>query len=101
MSEVGEMRAGKGGRKMMVERSPPYSSQSNGEVERAVRSVVEMARVLRSALEERWRTKIPPEHAIWPWIVEWGAWLLNRLEVGKDGRTAYEEQGEEGEVDGI
>ncbi len=55
-----------------------------------MRSVVEMARVLRSALEERWKVKIPPEHAIWTWLVEYGTWLLNRLEVGKDGRTAYE-----------
>ena len=25
-----------------------------------------------------------------PWIVEWSAHVLNRFEVGKDGRTAFE-----------
>ena len=74
----------------MVEMSPVYSSKSNGTDERAARSVVQQAKVLRSALEERWRVKIPAEHAIWTWMVEFGTWLLNRLDVGKDGRTAYE-----------
>ena len=28
--------------------------------------------------------------AIWPWLVEYASHILNRLEVGHDGKTAYE-----------
>ena len=42
----------------------------------------------------RWRAgggrKIPTGHAIMPWIIEYAAFLINRFEVGRDGKTAYE-----------
>ena len=34
--------------------------------------------------------RIPARHPVMPWLVEWAAVVLNRYEVGKDGRTAYE-----------
>ena len=34
--------------------------------------------------------KIVTEHPILPWLCEHASYLLNRLEVGRDGKTAYE-----------
>ena len=47
-----------------------------------------MIRTMRSALEER--ITVEMTDSIWPWLVEYASYLLNRLEVGKDGKTAYE-----------
>ena len=33
---------------------------------------------------------IPSDHNFIPWLVEYAAVLLNRGQVGKDGKTAYE-----------
>ena len=63
---------------------------SNGIVERGVQSVEEQVRVLISALENRWKAAIPDRHSIWPWLVEYAGYLLNRCNVGADGKTAYE-----------
>eukprot|EP00974_Lingulodinium_polyedra_P088317 8562742-Lingulodinium_polyedra.AAC.1 len=43
-----------------------------------------------SALEERWGVKIGVRHAVLPWLIEYAAFLINRFEVGKDGKTSYE-----------
>ena len=46
--------------------------------------------------------KIPFGHPIWPWIVEYSSFLLNRFEVGKDGKTAYERtRGKKAKVYGV
>ena len=74
----------------MVGNSQKYSSQSNGIVERAVQSVEAQMRVIRSAIEEKMKVKISGKHAIWAWVAEYSSYLLNRFEVGKDGKTAYE-----------
>ena len=74
----------------LMERSPAGSSGSNGVVERAVQSVEGVIRTLLSALEERTGAKIGAEERIVVFLAEYAAYLLNRLEVGKDGKTAYE-----------
>ena len=66
------------------------SSASNGVVERGIQSVQGQIRVLKDALEDRWKREISAVECIVPWIVEWSAHVLNRFEVGKDGRTAFE-----------
>ena len=83
-------RAKKGAMRMVIEHAPKYQSQSNGVVERAVQSVVAQMRVIRSSLEERMKVKIGSKHAVWAWVAEYASYLLNRFEVGKDGKTAYE-----------
>ncbi len=90
LTEVGRMRAVAGGGRYIVERSPVGSSASNGVVERAVQSVQGQTRVLKIALEARWGLAIPHRHAVVPWPGEYAAYLLNRREVGKDGKTSYE-----------
>ena len=66
------------------------SHPSNGVVERGIQSIEGQVRVLKDCLEEKWNIKIKSKHAVIPWIVEYAAHLLNRFEVGHDGRTAYE-----------
>ena len=101
--EVGRVRAAAGGQgRYNLETSPAYSSSSNGIVERGIRSVQAQVRVIRSALEEKLNVKVDSQHSVWPWIVEYAAFLLNRAEVGRDGRTAYERcKGKRGRVPGL
>ena len=74
----------------IVESSPVGSHASNGIVERAIQSVQAQARVMKSALEERWGCNISPTNPVISWLMEYSAVLLNNFEVGKDGFTAYE-----------
>ena len=90
MEEVGKIRAQRGGGRFVVENSPVGSSQSNGVAEKAIQSVQGQVQVLKLALEKRWGIKIPHRHSVIPWVVEYAAFLLNRYEVGHDGKTAYE-----------
>jgi len=88
--ELARHRAAAGGGRTIPEHSPVADSQGNGVAERAVKSVEGQLRVLRSALETRIRAKVPSEHAVMSWMTEYAAVVLNRYEVGKDGKTAYE-----------
>ena len=103
VSEIGRVRAGGGSQaRMSVETSPAYSSASNGVVERGIQSVQGQLRVLRSALEEKLEVKIDSGHSIWPWLMEHAAFLLNRGEVGHDGRTSFERcKGKHGRMPGM
>jgi hypothetical protein len=74
----------------VVEASPVGSSGSNGVVERAVQSVEQQMRVMRNALEKRCDVQIEANSCIWSWMAEYAAVLLNRMEIGHDGKTAYE-----------
>jgi hypothetical protein len=57
---------------------------------------------MRSALEERIGVKLGVDDAIWPWIVEYASYLLNRMEVSHDGKTSYERnKGKKARVLGI
>jgi len=76
--------------KTILENSPVGSSQSNGIVERAIQSYEGMLRVVKGGLEDRWDAKIPDGHSIFAWMSEYCGFLLNRFEVGADGKTSYE-----------
>ena len=45
---------------------------------------------MRVALQDRWKVDVSHHHAVFPWMFECAAHLLNRYEVGRDGRTACE-----------
>ena len=81
---------GEGAGRWITEFSPVGKSASSGVVERGIQSVQGRVRVLLDALEVRWKRTIATDECILTWIVEWAARSLNRLEIGKDGRTAYE-----------
>ena len=72
------------------ERSPTGESQSNGRVERCIRSIGGQIRTLKDALEFKIKTIIPATHPIMSWIVQWSAFTHTRCQVGRDGATAYE-----------
>ena len=80
----------RGARTTMVERSPVGSSGSNGVVERAVQSVEGQIRTLKVACEDRWGIRLRPDEKTVVFIAEYASYLLNKLEVGKDGKTAWE-----------
>ena len=102
ITEVGRVRAAAGGGKMIVESSPVGQSQSNGVAERAISSVEGQLRVLRDALEARLNVKLPVNHPLTPWLVEYAALVLNRFEVGKEGKTAHERsKGKNGKLMGL
>ena len=44
-------------------------------------------RVILDAVETRWGVKIPIDHPVVCYIVEYAAFLLNRYEVGRDGKN--------------
>ena len=101
IDEVGRAKAEFGGR-WIVEHSPVESHASNGVVERAIQSVAGQVRVLRSCLEDKWSVKLNSKHAVIPWIMEHAAYVLNRFEVGHDGRTAQERcKGKPAKVAGV
>ena len=74
----------------MLEEYPKKSSGSNGVVERAVQTVEGFIRSLKSQLYERYMTRISAEHPIVIWMCDYASYLFNRLEVGRDGKTATE-----------
>ena len=61
--------------------------QSNGIIERAVGLVAGQARTLKAALEHRIGTRVPPDARILCWLVEYAAYLINRCDIGSDGKT--------------
>ena len=102
VDDVVRVRASRGACKTNVEHSPVYSSKSNGVIERGVQTVQGMIRTLRSALEERWQIELQTEHAVWCWLAEYAGWLVNRAEVGHDGKSAYERnKGKKAKVPGL
>ena len=102
VAEVGRVRAAGGGGRYVVENSPVRSSASNGVVERAIQSVAQQTRVFKGALEATRGAKIPSKHYVIPWVVEYAGFLLNRFEVGSDGKTAYERcKGKRAKTSGI
>ena len=71
------------------EHSHPGESQSNGIAERAIQDLVDHVRVLKLALETNLNVRLPCAHPIMAWLVEHAAYLLNRCQLGTDGRTPW------------
>ena len=47
-------------------------------------------RTLKLAFESHVGDKVPSDHDVIPWMIEYAAVLLNRCQVGEDGKTSYE-----------
>ena len=73
-----------------LEESPVKSSGSNGVVERGIQGVEGHVRALFLALQGRLGRKIDAREKIVNFIPEYASYLMNRLEVGKDGKVAYD-----------
>lgn len=74
----------------LIEEAPKQSKGSNGMAERAVQAIEGMVRTMKSALEERVGRSIKAEAPIITFMAEHASYLINRMEVGKDGKTSYE-----------
>ena len=87
-------RTGKSGVFESYDSVPEYSavgaSPSNGRAERAVQTIEDQLRTLKSAIESRTNSRIPSDHPVMRWLVEHSASLLNRFKVHGDGNTAYQ-----------
>ena len=78
------------GAKTISEEAPKKSSASNGVVERAVQTTEGHIRTMKSQLDERYMVKIAALYPVVVWMCDHACYLLTRLEVGRDGKTAYE-----------
>ena len=87
LNEVARLRAPA---QTIPEQSPARSSASNGRVERGIQAVEGQIRVMKDALEFRIKESVPGNHSVMAWLVEYAGVLINRYEVGHDGKTPYE-----------
>ena len=74
----------------ILENPPPRDSRANGYAERAVRSLEEQVRVLKTAFQQSTGQILEVDTAGMAWLVEHSADTLNKGLVGPDGCTAYE-----------
>ena len=90
------------GAKTIKECAPKFSKGSNGIVERVVQSVEQCIRTLKSSFDERMKVKVDIQHPVITWLCDYAAYIMNRLEVGADGKTAYERtKGKQADVAGL
>ena len=90
MKDLMEERGDLKGRRTILEEAPVKSKGSNGQVERAVQTIEGHLRTMKSAFEGRINRHVDVERRIVYFMAEYAAYLSNRLEVGKDGKTSYE-----------
>ena len=73
----------------VVETCPRHSSASNGLAERSIRTIGEQLRTLRYDTQNRYKTRITPESAIWPWMVRYAGFCVMRYARGAGGITSF------------
>ena len=69
---------------------PAYDPLANGNIEVGVREVNVQIRKLKLGLERRMGRVMRAKHPVMHWLIEHAAFILNRIPVHEDGRTAYE-----------
>ena len=72
------------------EMSPVKSSGSNGMVERCIQDLEGQLRAVLLAFESRLGKEVDAKEPIVTFMPEYTAYVLNRRDVGLDGKTAYE-----------
>ena len=66
-----------------------YDPSGNGDVEAAVKQFQGVLRTNKRDLEKRMGAKVPVEHPLFGWLVEYCAFIINIRIMGKDGITAF------------
>ena len=90
------------GARTITEVSPKGSKGFNGVVERAVQSVEQCLRTMKSSLDERMGVRVDTLHPVLTWLCEFASYMMNRMEVSADGKTPYERvKGKRAEVLGL
>ena len=69
--------------------TPVGDSQSNGDVESAIKGIQGQFRTMRGDLETCYGRKIGADHVCMPWLVRHASGTIFREQVGSDGMTAY------------
>ena len=87
LREIANLRGSRG---TLLEHSPVADSQSNGFIERGIRSVEEMTRVILFDLSSPVGSPISIHSPVFPWIVKHATDFLNKCHVESDGKSAYE-----------
>ena len=86
LKEVANLRKSRG---TLSEHSLVADSQSNGFIQRGIRSVEEITRVILFDLSSRFGSPISVHSPVFLWIVEHVTDILNKCHAG-DGKSAYE-----------
>ena len=68
----------------------PYSSISNGSVERAIRLIRDQVRVMFGHLVHKYKIVFDQKSRFIPWLIRHVCWVLNRILVKNDGFTRFE-----------
>ena len=66
--------------------------QSNGEIEVAVRELKRQIRALKSLTETKLGIQLKDDDPMLMWLPRHAAFLISRLRLGKDGKSAYSRQ---------
>ena len=64
--------------------------QGHGIIECAVRTVEEIVRTLKLNLESRISETLKTTHKVIPWLIGHAVDLVNKIQVGQDGKTSFE-----------
>ena len=73
----------------LIEHPPAYDPKSNGAAEKAVDMSMGQMRAIKIGLEKRIKVRIETTWAVLTWIAEHACMMLNRYQVGRDGKTSY------------
>ena len=66
-----------------------YDPSGNGEVEATVKQFQGILRTNKRDLEKRMGAKLPVEHPLFSWLVEYCSFIITVRVVGRDGITAF------------
>ena len=66
-----------------------YDPAGNGDVEATVKQFQGILRTNKRDIEKRMNAKLPVEHPLFSWLVEYSSFIINVRVVGKDGITAF------------
>ena len=75
--------------KTILEHPPAYDPMSNDAVVKAIDQFMCQFRTIRIGLERRIVKRVETHWPVLTWVAEHTAMMLNRYQVGRDGRTAY------------
>ena len=75
--------------KTILEHPLAYDPMSTGAVEKAVDQFMCQFKAIKIGLERRIGQRVETHWPVLTWVAEHAAMMLNRYQVGRDGRTAY------------
>ena len=86
MKEIGDSQ----GKETILEWSPKYDSDANGQAEKAVQAAEGISRTPNFELVDRVGGKGPADHPLIAWLVRHAADIVTKLEIKQNGKTAYQ-----------